>query len=62
MEEKPKLKKGDKVLLPFNGIGKIIKYHPYIWASKYIVKIFTNNTFYRWGEVQDFQEHQLTKI
>lgn len=56
------LSKGDRVLLPFGGVGKIINYHPYIWASKYIVKIFTNNAFYHWGEVQDFQLNQLTKI
>ena len=56
------LKKGDKVSLPFGGVGKIINYHPYIWASKYIVKIYTNNIFYHWGEVQDFQLHQLIKI
>ena len=53
------LEKGDYVILPFNGKGKIIKIHNYVWVSKAIVKVFTNNIFYTFGEVHDFSINQI---
>ena len=55
----PKFKKGDKVKLPYNETGTIVRYHELVWGSRYDVKIRKSNGFNDTNEVVDFFEKDL---
>ena len=49
---------GDRVKLPFDETGTIVKIHEYIWASKYIVRI-RKATFNKTNQRIDFIYNHL---
>lgn len=52
-------KKGDKVKLPFNERGTVVKVHTnWLWGYKYDVKIRIA-TLSTKGEIADFKEEQM---
>jgi hypothetical protein len=54
-----KFKKGDRVKLPFNETGTIVKVNDNLpWGMKYDVKIRTV-TLSEIGQISDFKEEQL---
>jgi hypothetical protein len=54
-----KFKKGDKVKLPFNEVGTVVKVmENQMWGNKYDVKI-TKATMSTVGEVADFKAEQM---
>ncbi len=54
-----KFKKGDKVILPFNETGTIVKVNEnLLWGHKYDVKI-RKATFNITNQIVDFKEEQL---
>jgi len=54
-----KFKKGDKVKLPFNETGTIVKvYDNILWGGKYNVKI-RKVTLSKTNEIADFKEEQM---
>ena len=56
-----KFKKGDKVKLPFNEEGIVMKYVELLWGFPYKVKI-TKATLSELGEVGDFKECQMELV
>ena len=56
---KHKYKKGDKVKLPFNETGTVLRYQELIWASRYWVIIRKSNGFNETNQVVDFFETDL---
>ncbi len=57
-----KFKKGDKVKLPFNEIGTVIKAREkQLWGHKYDVRI-TKATLSEVKEVADFKEEQMELV
>jgi len=54
-----KYKKGDKVLLPLDETGTVVRYEELLWASRYWVRIRKSNGFNKTNQVLDFFEHQI---
>lgn len=57
--DKPLYKKDDRVKLPFNETGTIIRYQELIWGSRYWIRIRKSNGFNKTNEVVDFFEKQI---
>jgi hypothetical protein len=53
-----KYKKSDKVKLPFNETGTIIKGTEYAWMKVYKIKI-RRATFNKTNQIVEFYEHQI---
>ena len=51
-----KYEEGDKVLLPFDEKGVLVKFYKFIWASRWDVRITESNGFNAVGEICDFFE------
>lgn len=56
------MKKGDKVLLPFGGEGKITKIKDVLWGCNVWVKITKDSLFYKKGDIEDFKKDQLKLV
>ena len=56
--------KGDKVKLPFDETGTLVKFEQLIWGSRWWVKIRKSNGFNKTNEIVDFFERdfELEKI
>jgi len=53
-----KFKKGDRVKLPFDETGTVVRFRGYVWGSKYDVRI-RKATLSKTNEVADFREEDL---
>jgi hypothetical protein len=54
-----KLKKGDRVKLPFDETGTLVRFQELIWASRWWVRIRKSNGFNKTNQVVDFFPNQL---
>ena len=50
---------GDRVKLPFNETGTLVRYEELVWASRWWVKIRKSNGFNKTNQIVDFFEKHL---
>ena len=54
-----KYEKGDRVKLPFNETGTLVRFEERLWASRWWVRIRKSNGFNKTNEIVDFFEKDL---
>jgi len=57
--DKPEFKVGDRVKLPFDETGTIVRYQDLPWASRWYVRIRKSNGFNKTNQIVDFFERDL---
>lgn len=58
-QNKLEFKRGDKVKLPFDETGTLVRFEELIWASRWWVRIRKSNGFNKTNKVVDFFEKHL---
>ena len=53
-----KFKKGDRVKLPFNETGTVVRFRDFIWGNNYDVRI-RKATLSKTNEIADFKEEDM---
>ncbi len=49
-------KRGDRVKLPFNETGTLVKFQDLLWGSRWLVRIRKSNGFNETNQIVDFFE------
>lgn len=53
-----KFKRGDRVKLPFNETGTVVRFRDFIWGNRYDVRI-RKATLSKTNEIADFKEEDM---